>query len=70
MARIVKTAFTHTYGHGGSVVVPQGARTERAHTPDADYAWVDPSIYPEGSTERHDADFYGIRVPLTNIEET
>ena len=66
----VKTAFTYTYGHGGTVDVPAGARTESASAHgDADWRWVDPSIFPAGSIARWDAEHYGIRVPLDNITE-
>jgi hypothetical protein len=62
----VKEAFTHTYGHGGTVTVPAGARTERA---DRNFRWVDPSIFPKHTIERHDAEYIGIRVPWSNITE-
>ncbi len=65
----VKTAFTHTYGHGGTVDVPAGARTER-NIDDPTTRWVDPSIFPRGSIARHDAEHIGIRVPLDNLTET
>jgi hypothetical protein len=64
---IVKQAFTHRYGHGGTVEVPAGARTTKAFGATS-FRWVDPSIFPKGSIERHDAEHYGIRVPLDNIE--
>lgn len=62
----VKEPFTHTFGHGATVSVPAGARTERDYDNDQ-YRWVDPSTFPAGSIERHDAEYYGIRVPLDNI---
>lgn len=68
---IVKQSFTHTFGHGRTayqVEVPAGARTERI-VGDNEHRWVDPSIFPRGSIERHDADHYGIRVPIDNTEE-
>jgi hypothetical protein len=65
---IVKQAFTHRYGHGGTVEVPAGARTEKPIGP-ANFRWVDPSIFPKGSIDRHDAEHYGIPVPFDNIEE-
>ena len=62
----VKESFTHTFGHGGTVTVPAGARTQRI--PDEPgFRWVDPRTFPAGTIERHDADHYGIRVPLSNI---
>ena len=65
---VVKETFTHTYGHGGSVTVPAGARTETS-LHGTDHRWVDPSIFPAGSIERHDAEYIGIRVPTTNTEQ-
>ncbi len=62
----VKDAFTHTYGHGGSVVVPAGARTQKILEDDR-HRWVDPNTFPAGSIERHDAEYIGIRVPVANI---
>lgn len=64
----VKEAFTHTYGHGGTVDVPAGARTTRAFQ-DETFRWVDPSIFPAGSFARYDAEYYGILVPRSNITE-
>lgn len=65
MTIVVKQGFVHRYSHGGIVEVPAGARTQR-NLVDPDTRWVDPSIFPAGSLERHDADHCGIRVPLTN----
>ncbi len=68
MGIVVKDTFTYTFGSGNSVVVPAGART----TPiidESDYRWVDPSIYPSGSLERHDAEYRGIRVHISKTEE-
>ncbi len=66
----VKETFTYTYGHGGAVRVPAGARTRSASAHgDVDFRWVDPSIFPAGSLERHDAEHYGIRVPFSNINQ-
>jgi len=48
---IVKETFTHTFGHGGSVTVPAGARTT------------------SNTIERHDAEYYGIRVYPDNLTE-
>lgn len=62
----VKDAFTHTFGHGGIVAVPAGAPTERIPGDDQ-HRWVHPSVFPAGSIERHDADHYGIRVPVANV---
>jgi hypothetical protein len=64
----VKEEFTHTYGHGGSVVVPAGARTTSASA-HGGFRWVDPSIYNKDTIERHDADYYGIRVYPDNLTE-
>jgi hypothetical protein len=64
----VKETFTHTYGHGGVVTVPAGARTERI-IGDNEHRWVDPSVFPPGSIERHDALYYGIRVYPDNLTE-
>ena len=65
----VKNAFRHTYGHGGWVDVPAGARTTRTFDHDSGFRWVDPSVFPAGSIDRHDADHYGIRVSLDNTKE-
>lgn len=65
----VKSAFTHRYGHGGTVVVPQGARTQSASAHGCSFRWVDPATFPKGSIERHDADHYGIPVPLSNVNQ-
>jgi hypothetical protein len=58
----VKDTFTHTYGDGRAVVVPAGARTQSASAHGEDFRWVDPSTFPAGSIERHDAEYRGIRV--------
>lgn len=65
----VKNAFRHTYGHGGWVDVPAGARTTSASAHGGGFRWVDPSTFQPHSMDRHDADHYGIRVPLDNITE-
>jgi len=57
----VKETFTHTYGHGGSVTVPAGARTTSASA-HGGFRWVDPSIFHKDSIEHHDALYFGIRV--------
>lgn len=62
----IKETFTHTYGHGGSVVVPAGADVQHAH---GDTFWVSPLTFPRYSIERHDATHYGIRVPRSNVTE-
>lgn len=67
----VKEAFTHTFGHGSTayqVVVPAGARTQRI-LDDDQHRWVDPSTFPAGSLERHDAEHRGIRVPVRNVDQ-
>ena len=66
-AHRVKNAFTHTYGHGWTVIVPAGARTQSASAHGGDFRWVDPSTFPAGSIERHDAEYRGIRVYPDNI---
>ena len=65
----VREAFTHRYGHGGTVTVPAGARTQSASSAGEGFRWVDPATFPAGSLDRHDAEYYGIRVPLSNIEQ-
>lgn len=69
MTLVVKNSFTHRYGHGGTVEVPAGARIERPVSGEPGVFWVDPSLFPKGSLERHDATYYGIRVPRDNVEE-
>ena len=64
----VKETFTHTYGHGGIVTVPAGARTKSASA-HGGFRWVDPSIFHKDSIEYHDAAYYGIRVPTDNQTE-
>lgn len=67
----VKETFTHTFGHGGTayqVTVPAGAYTQ-AILDEPDFRWVDPRTFPAGSIERHDADHYGIRVPVANVNQ-
>jgi hypothetical protein len=64
----VKNAFRHNYGHGGATDVPAGARTLSASAHGGGFRWLDPSVFPEHSIERHDAYYYGIRVPLENID--
>jgi hypothetical protein len=63
---VVKRTFTHTFDRY-TVEVPAGARTVPSDT--NTYRWVDPSIFPSGSIERHDADHRGIRVYPDNQEE-
>jgi len=65
----VKETFTHTYGHGGSVTVPAGARTTSASAHGGDFRWLDPSIFHKDSIEYHDAEHYGIRVYPDNQTE-
>jgi len=64
----VKEEFTHTFGHGGSVTVPAGARTTSASV-HGGFRWVDPSIFDRDSVEYHDAEYYGIRVYPDNLTE-
>ena len=67
----VKSTFTHTFGHGGTayqVEVPAGTRTQRIPGDD-EHRWADPSIFPSGTIERHDAEHRGIRVPVDNINQ-
>ena len=66
----VKETFTHTYGHGASVVVPAGARTTSASVHGGGFRWVDPTVFYPNTIERHDADHYGIRVYPDNLTET
>jgi hypothetical protein len=61
--RRVKDAFTHTFGHGGNITAPAGARVIRG--PD-DRLWVDHNVFPNG-IDRHDAEYYGIPVDPDNI---
>lgn len=65
--RVVREAFTCMMGRY-PINVPEGARTE-ADPFDKSFRWVDPSIFPRGSLELHDATYRGIRVPLSNIED-
>lgn len=65
---VVKETFTYVYGAGHFVQVPTGTRIEKG--PEPRQYWVDPSIFPKGSIERHDAEHYGIRVPPDNVRET
>ena len=62
----VKDAFTYKFSNGGAAYVPSGARLRRNPFEKGCW-WVDPLTYPEGSTERHDADHYGIRVFADNV---
>ena len=64
----VKETFAHTFGHGGSVTVPAGARTTSASA-HGGFRWVDPSIFHKDSIEYHDAVYYGIRVYPDNQTE-
>ena len=63
----VRTAFTYRFSNGASADVPAGARTQSASAHGDDFRWVDPATFPAGSLERHDAEYYGIRVPLSNV---
>ena len=65
---LVKRSFVHTYGHGGMVNVPANARTQSASVHNGGFRWVDPETYPVNSSERHDAEKYGIRVYPANIK--
>lgn len=65
----VKETFTYRYGHGGTVTVPAGTPTQSASALGGDFRWIDPSVFPAGSLERHDAEHYGIRVPLSNVNQ-
>ena len=65
----VKQPFTHRYSHGKTVDVPAGARTESASVHGCTFRWVDPSTFAAGSIERHDAEHYGIPVPLSNVNQ-
>lgn len=68
----VKEGFTHTFGYGSTayqVEVPAGANTQSASAHGDSFRWVAPSIFPAGSIERHDAEHYGIRVPLSNVNQ-
>jgi hypothetical protein len=61
--RRVKDAFTHKFGHGGSIAAPAGARVVRG--PDG-RLWVDHSAFANG-IDRHDAEYYGVPVNPDNI---
>lgn len=65
---IVKETFVHTFSHGGSVTVPAGARTTSASA-FGGFRWVDPTVFDRDSIERHDAEYYGIRVYPDNLTE-
>ena len=65
----VKEAFTYVFSPGNTVLVPAGARTQSASAHGDDFRWVDPSTFAEGGIERHDAEHYGIRVPLSNVNQ-
>ena len=69
----VKTAFTHKFGSGITLDVPAGARLEKIFSEtDKDGGpvfWVDPTTYPAGSIERHDAEHCGIRVYADNVDQ-
>lgn len=64
----VKESFTHTFGTGVTVTVPAGAYTQRI-SGDEMYRWVHPATFPAGSIERHDAEYRGIRVPISNVNQ-
>jgi len=61
--RRVKDAFTHKFGHGGSIAAPAGARVTRG--PDG-RLWVDHTAFAN-SIDRHDAEYYGVPVNPDNI---
>lgn len=63
----VKETFTYKFSHGGVVTVPAGARTQSAGG--GDFRWVDPSTFPPGSINRHDAEHYGVLVPISNVNQ-
>lgn len=63
----VKEGFTHTFSHGGQVYVPAGANTQSASAHGEGFRWVDPTTFYPNTIERHDAEHYGIRVPLSNV---
>jgi hypothetical protein len=63
--RRVKNAFTHKFGHGGTLHAPAGARVVRA--PDG-RLWVDHNAFDNG-IDRHDAEYYGVPVAADNIDE-
>lgn len=65
---VVKRAFVHHYGHGGSVNVPAGAALEPIADEPGVY-WVDPVTFPAGTLERHDATHRGIRVWRDNARD-
>ena len=64
----VKETFTHTFGHGGSVTVPAGARTTSASA-HGGFRWLDAPVFYPNNTERHDAEYYGIPVYPDNLTE-
>jgi len=61
--RRVKDAFTHRFGHGGSIEAPAGARVVRG--PDG-RLWVAHSVFAN-PLDRHDAEYYGVPVDPDNI---
>ena len=61
--RRVKDAFTHRFGHGGSIEAPAGARVVRG--PDG-RLWVAHSVFAN-ALDRHDAEYYGVPVDPDNI---
>ena len=61
--RRVKDAFTHRFGHGGSIEAPAGARVVRG--PDG-RLWVAHSAFAN-ALDRHDAEYYGVPVYPDNI---
>ena len=68
----VKETFTHTFGSGATayqVEVPAGAKTQSASAAGNGFRWVDPTTFPAGSIERHDAEYRGIRVQLSNVNQ-
>lgn len=68
MSIVVKDAFRYTFSHGGWVDVPAGAYLQPIEN-EPNTFWVDPLTFPGASLERHDANYYGVRVPLANTEE-
>lgn len=66
--RVTTKTFTYHFSNGAHAEVPAGARVTPIFQNPNNF-WVDPSIYPPGSLERHDAEHYGIRVPEGMTEE-
>ena len=64
----VKKPFRYHFSNGNWADVPAGAHTQCASAWGDGFRWVDPTVFPAGSLERHDAEHYGIRVPLSNVK--